>query len=286
MTTTCPICDAKVPENVHAMECSKCKKWIHKKCTGLSNEDYSKTCEKVKKKGHKWLCKFCVSATPNATKTLKTDYSIADVMQKLEKMDNGNQELLKMFDVQRKINQDLRAEIDQLKEQVRNLTLHRGEEANPLQTLREIDDREARKCNLMIFGCDETASDEDKHLDTELAQEIIGAVCPEIDTSKIRALRVGKGDQNRKRPIRVKLGSSRDARNIFFKAKEIVKQEKYKHIAVGFDKTKREIEEYRALRGEMQTRVENGETNLRIKYFRNMPKIIKISSTTTSKNQH
>lgn len=73
------------------------------------------------------------------------------------------------------------------------------------------------------------------------------------------------------------LTSSQEVRNLFFKAKELIKNEQFKHIALGFDKTPRQIEEYRALRREMQTRIDSGENNLKIKFFRDIPKIIKIS---------
>ncbi|KAG5861288.1 hypothetical protein JTB14_003157 [Gonioctena quinquepunctata] len=50
----------------------------------------------------------------------------------------------------------------------------------------------------------------------------------------------------------------------------------YKTLAIGFDKTAMQIEEYKVLKVEMMQRIQKGEKNLRIKYFKNIPKVIKV----------
>lgn len=61
-----------------------------------------------------------------------------------------------------------------------------------------------------------------------------------------KILRIGKLVSGKNRPIRVTLISQKDVRNIFFKTKQLVNLEIFKHL--GFDKTKHEVGEYRTLK--------------------------------------
>lgn len=49
MAASCGICEANIHSNSESIQCKKCEKWIHKRCTGLVNEDYAKVTRQVKK---------------------------------------------------------------------------------------------------------------------------------------------------------------------------------------------------------------------------------------------
>lgn len=293
MTNVCPICSSKVFENTDCFECKQCSKWVHKKCTGLSNDAYMKTVKLIKKEGLKWICKTCEesgvrnkntrgsSSTGRILNNSKMEFTLADVMEKLENMELKQNDLLQMYNNQLKINQKLRDDIDLLKQKIDELsnTVPYPSENNQLDAIREISERETKKNNLMIFGCEENNSDE---TDMNNVKNVIKSVCPEINTDDLKVKRIGKKNDEKIRPLKVTLRSHIEVRNLFFKAKELVKVPKYKHLALGFDKTARQIAEYKSLKNEMQERIKNGENNLRIKYFHDVPKIIKIS--TESKN--
>nr|CAI5818712.1 unnamed protein product [Callosobruchus analis] len=76
--------------------------------------------------------------------------------------------------------------------------------------------------------------------------------------------------------------SQKEARSVFFKTKELIKAPQFKHLALGLDKTQVQIAEYKRLRGELDRRLRNGERNLKIKVFKEIPKIINIPGS--SKN--
>lgn len=289
MPVACKICETNISGNSHSLECTKCKKWIHKKCTGLSSEEYNKTTIEIKKTSFKWVCSPCgiskvrmdspkVEIQPRIS--TKGQFTIADVMEKLENIERKYDEVLKMYENQVKVNQELQTEITTLKLQVQKLSTEKDETQAPLEAAREMHDRENRKNNILFFGCSETllepATDQVGNLDTQIVNDIIHSVCPEMNLTQLKTYRLGKKTEEKIRPIKVCLNSSKDARAVFFKAKEISKNPTYKHVAIGLDKTPREIAEYKALRAQLTERLNNGEQNLRIKYFRDVPKIIKV----------
>lgn len=281
MSVACPICSAKVFENTDCFECKKCEKWVHKKCTGLSNEIYLKTAKLIKKEGLKWFCKACEKSEVRSENLMSTnsrkDYTLADIMEKLENMELKQSDLLQMYNNQQQINQQLQEEIKLLKQKVQELSntdpVTRGN--NQTDAIRELSERESKKNNLMIFGCEETNSNDESELKN--IQDIIKSVCPEIKMDGLKIRRVGIRNANKTRPLKVTLHSHSEVRNVFFRAKDLVKIPEYRHLALGFDKTARQIAEYKSLKDEMQKRMDNGEKNLRIKYFRDIPRIIKIS---------
>lgn len=290
MVAVCRVCEANIPEKSHALECTNCIRWVHKKCTGLGNVDYAKTAEAIKKKGFLWTCNVCAKSKVSSPCVERNkDFTIADVMkkldtikdikEKLDNMDNKYTELLKMYEKQILINQDLKTEIDRLKEQVATLSSEKiigVQDPNPLKTIREINEMESRKRNLMVFGCVEHETEEANN-DEKIIKEIIQEASPVADTTRIRVSRVGRPSPNKIRPIRVIMSSPQEVRNIFFKAKTIIKNKKFERLALGMDKTPQELAEYKALRAEMNERMKKGEKNLKIKYFRDVPKIIKVT---------
>lgn len=239
--------------------------------------------------GKRWFCKACDEnvtrrisvGTPNTPTSSQTNYTLADVMSKLESletkiegMEKWQMELSELYEEQKTINNELRDEINYLKNEVAQLKSKRDSSETSQSTIREIDEREAKKVNLMVFGCIENG---DEHNDKASVTNMIKAVCPEIDTSKIKAKRLGIKRNDRPRPIRVTLNSEQEVRSMFFKAKELIKNPTYKNYALGFDKTKQQIEEYKNIKAELERRLAKGEQNLKIKYFRNVPKIICIA---------
>lgn len=200
-------------------------------------------------------------------------------MEKLSKLESQQENLLQMYQNQLKINTELRQEIEEMKQQIEDLRKGAPSESIQTDTIRELSDRESRKNNLLVFGCKEE-SDESNTNDQKIAQDIIKSVCPEISTDKIMVKRIGRPNAGKVRPIKVTLSSQREVRTIFFKAKELIQIPKYSHLALGLDKTANQLAEYRSLKNEMLKRIQNGETNIRIKYFRDVPKIIKVSNGT------
>lgn len=278
--TVCSNCN-KSTNNTYAIQCTNCANWYHAKCVGLTTTNLNSYQKELQNpKGKRWSCTTCGKSEikdgpPKVPK--REEISLQDVMAKLIKMEEKYDKVLDIYNEQIQINQKLQVEINKLKEQIQELALKMGNEHNPLEAVREIDDREGRKMNLMIFGCPES-SEENGLSDTQEVNEIIQTLCPEDNITCKKVIRIGKPNTTKARPLRITLNSSKEVRSLFFKAKELKKNTKFSDYALGFDKTRREIEEYKALRQQMQERITSGEENLRIKYFRDVPKIIKIAS--------
>lgn len=145
-------------------------------------------------------------------------------------------------------------------------------------SLRELNDRQQRQRNLMIFGIRESTPTHDQsksQLDTLIVNDIIRIVHPDVSLDDIKVIRVGREDPDKHRPLKVIMKSAVDVTAIVRQAKEIKKVEDYRLISLSFDRTPKQVEEYRALRATLSTRLQNGERDLRIKYLNGCPRIIK-----------
>lgn len=145
-------------------------------------------------------------------------------------------------------------------------------------SVRELNDRQQRQKNIMIFGVGEavaTDAQTKRELDINAATDVILQACPGASLEDIRVFRVGREDSAKNRPIKVILKSTGDAKTILQHAKELKQRDAYKNITIRHDNTPKQMMEYRAVKSSLVTRLENGETDLRIKYFNGVPKIIK-----------
>lgn len=58
----CGKCIKVINDNISAsIRCNKCELWIHKKCTGLSTNEFSKILNTGRKQPHKWVCEQCTN---------------------------------------------------------------------------------------------------------------------------------------------------------------------------------------------------------------------------------
>ncbi|KAG5879317.1 hypothetical protein JTB14_025645 [Gonioctena quinquepunctata] len=148
--------------------------------------------------------------------------------------------------------------------------------------IHEIQERNVRKCNLMIFGISEqeSAQSKDDRLIAELndVSKVIKYENPHINTDVIRPLRLGKYDANRtiSRPIKVPLENEATVLACIRNSKKL-KNNNFKNVFISFDKTPRQIQYYRDLRQELDEKNNNGENNFTIKYFNGHPKIVNLN---------
>lgn len=191
--------------------------------------------------------------TPTSSKIKqKTDVSLQDVMEQLNKIDEKYDKILGMYNRQIQINQELRDEITNLKIQLEKIETTKGTVApiDITSTIKEIGEREARKTNLMVFGCIEAEDGETENNDINRISEMIKSICQEMNVQNIRVKRVGKQNPEIPRPLRVSLSSEQQVRTLFFKAKELTRIPMYNNLALSFDKTRQQIEEYKQLRAD------------------------------------
>nr|CAI5834913.1 unnamed protein product [Callosobruchus analis] len=150
----------------------------------------------------------------------------------------------------------------------------RDNSTQKIDVIREINERQLRKKNLIVFNL--TEADGGNTTDKVTAQEMISSVCPAIPTNNLKVYRIGKALLNKTRPLRIIMNSHSDVRATFSKIKELKSNPNYKDIALGFDKTQTQLNEYRNLKQELNRRLAQGEMNLKIRYYNDIPKIVAI----------
>ncbi|KAK9721829.1 hypothetical protein QE152_g19993 [Popillia japonica] len=175
----------------------------------------------------------------------------------------------------------LQNEITSLKEKLSPLTSNFDQTRNPFEgedIIREVSERKHRKNNLVIFNLSElsNASREEQCAgDLETARKVffgLGVTANILDSQ-----RVGRFDptiEDRKRPFKITLSDSNMIPDILRKAKERKKSEKFKVISISKDRTTFQVKLYKIIKEQLNTRLAVGESDLFIKYVRDIPRIV------------
>lgn len=142
--------------------------------------------------------------------------------------------------------------------------------------LEELVEREHRAANVILVGVEECASDiglDRKLHDESSVSKILQEVNNGGDYSKkvVSVQRLGRREDGKTRPIKVVLNSRQDA-VLVLKNKNKAKKE----VRLYDDKTPMQREELNQLRDSLKKRVENGESNITIRYVKGAPKIVAI----------
>lgn len=83
--------------------------------------------------------------------------------------------------------------------------------------------------------------------------------------------------RNNPRPIKITLCEEDIVHNLIRKAKTLRDSNSFKKINISLDRTPRQLEHYKSLKRELNQRISDGETNLKIKYIRGIPKIVSVN---------
>lgn len=146
------------------------------------------------------------------------------------------------------------------------------------EVINEIHERSKRSQNIIIYSCPEEGNSKQDQIqrDTVTVQNLLTK--SGVAGDQIKPVRLGKFDstqQQRKRPIRVRLVSSEDVLRVVRKFREIKLNSQFSHLSVAVDRTPKQMAFYRSVRDELNTRIARGETNLKIKHKNGIPTIIK-----------
>ncbi len=245
--TVCLQCKEKVTEKQYSVQCSICDRWIHKDC-GLDDDEF-KLIEKISSKtgSHFWSCEGCslglsklhkmVAENGREIATLKND--VTDLQTENTKQNTDIQS-----------NKDnialVKADVEKMKE---------NSSAVQSQTVfDELEQREAKKLNLVIFSLDEQDSElrplERKQLDTETVTKIFQDLGCQIDAENdIKFIsRVGEYVSNKSRPLTVGF-KAEDKKDKILKSAWKLAKSRYKHISISPDLTKMQVEKEKELIG-------------------------------------
>nr|CAI5823769.1 unnamed protein product [Callosobruchus analis] len=122
----------------------------------------------------------------------------------------------------------------------------------------EITERQKRKGNIMLFNVNEPdqnkSSKEQVESDKKMAVDILKTVVPEVESQSIKAVRVGRFLNSKIRPMKVVLGNPDIVKKVLINAKKIKSNNVYKHVNISADRTKKQIEYYKAVKQELDDR--------------------------------
>lgn len=146
------------------------------------------------------------------------------------------------------------------------------------KVIQEISNREKRKRNIIVFGCKETASDssrEQNQLDQQVVRDVFTTMG--VDGGEMKLMRLGKFDptkEDRCRPIRVTLPSESVVFDALRSLNTLKLSPRFANLFVARDKTPMQLKLHNDVRQELNSRLDNGETNLKIKYSNGIPTIV------------
>lgn len=183
---------------------------------------------------------------------------------------------------------DLKSLIMKLQEEIQSMkseyaSTPKPEVSNFEDIIAEINERNKRKRNLIIYGIEEhsNGTDEDRtKLDKDKTTDLLQFLTPtmlEDANYDIKPIRLGISRNNRPRPIKVILKNDQMVNNVIQNAKKLKNNHNFGRVSVAFDRTPREYAHYMKLKSELQERQNAGEQNLKIKYINSIAKIVTLN---------
>ena len=138
--------------------------------------------------------------------------------------------------------------------------------------MQEIEDRNNRKLNIMIFKAPDTNNKDD---DKKLIQNAFKDTG--IDVKSYKFFRIGKYVANQTRPLKLKFKNHEHV-ILILKNKNNISKKISSSSIVTDDLTKIQSEYLKKIKNELEKRKENGEDDITIKYIRGRPTITKIDN--------
>nr|CAH7727318.1 unnamed protein product [Callosobruchus chinensis] len=146
------------------------------------------------------------------------------------------------------------------------------------ELLREIEDRNCRKQNIIIYNLPETPNltkEDQATADSQHVKHILGSLSNDI-TVLDKPIRLGRFDQTktRNRPVKVVLGGQQQVIKCIKNVAKVKTLNTYRGVGISNDRTVKQIEQYKMIKTELTRRQNAGEVNLKIKYIRGVPTIV------------
>lgn len=271
--TKCPNCNTGIKQGT-ATACDSCHNEIHLTCIGLNSDDLRIT--RQKSKAIRILCNSCNKAIGEMgdIKTL-----LINMKQEFCNKFIALEEKIKNIS-QDDIN-DLKTSLAALQQDMNGIKNFNSSSINETviieNVIQEITDREKRRYNVMLFNVIEASSHEETMEQDKILLKNILETAGYTATLNIRINRIGKSISNKARPLKVTLEKTDQVTDVLRKAKEIKIALNMGNISLSADRTPRQVEYYRQVKKSLDDRINNGETNLRIRYIAGLPKIVPLN---------
>jgi len=163
--------------------------------------------------------------------------------------------------------------ISHLELKVQNLEQNASSIPNTTQfdIINEIADRQSRSNNIILFNLPEPTNGPQTKPDIEQLKLIFNEM--ELNIEPIKCFRLGN-PSTRTRPLKITFNDAKNVFDILRAQSKVRSSNEFKEIRFSSDRTIKQRELMSKLRLELETRRNNGEQNIIIKYIRGNPTIV------------
>ena len=263
----CADCNKEVLDSHSAVSCDGCGLWHHTVCEQVPDEVYAFLCAHRDPSLH-WMCKKCtISFQQLFSSVLRIDDAQKRLEQKFDAMISKLEAANKVPDA---IQEEAQKRFeDKLTQQLTHIEVKLDSKVLSREEKEEEDDKERRKCNVIIHGLKEptaTEAEDRRQEDCALAEELLHKLsCDDVSVSHIVRLGAPPSDADSKsRPVKLEFASV-DARNKILRNSKNLRRETHPDWRTVFlhpDLTPRERETRKQLVQELKDRKAAGEANL------------------------
>lgn len=240
MSINCKACRAPIPAKAIALSCIFCSGVFHIKCVNITKNQYDIL---ISVPGCIWKCTGCTEK--------ESDNQI------------NNGELIKAIE-------NLQTTVNMLQEDIKALKNEKkkdNEICSAEMIISEISERQKRERNIIVYKMEESNDDVSKVTD------IIKRIAPNVETTNLKAFRLGRSQIKKLLPLKVQLSSREDVFSILKNKAKL--RELNINVIISTDQTKMQQDYYRKIKSELDGRKDNGEQNIYIKYVNGIPTIVK-----------
>ena len=287
----CAKCNKNCNKGQKAIECTICERWTHQKCSDIDAKEYDMLEYMHKKRGYHWYkCEGCQAGYANLQKQVEVlNNTLRDIKEKVDKNTS---------DIQ--ANKD---RLDTMEDTVQKATdklVNGTNSTTEKSVLDEINDRESRRNNMMIFNLDEPGSEvsqgmERKKMDGDKLTDVFKCLDTEIDMDDdIRFFtRTGelKDGQTKPRPMLIGFKNVQKRSKILDNLKKLART-KYKTISIVPDLTAKQRLEDQNLRKEAEKKneeldeEEQGNWEWKVVGLKGHRRLVKTKIYSNKKRQH
>lgn len=142
----------------------------------------------------------------------------------------------------------------------------------------EINERQKRARNVVIFGVEENGGRDDKGrklADIEFVNGLMSFLEVEPGVSKVS--RIGNSSENKRRPLKVTFQSESDVLSVIRATVKLRGANDYRNVFISFDRTPKQLSQYKVVKEQLDLRKAAGEQNLKIRYVSGTPTIVRLN---------
>ena len=252
----CLVCQHKVTDNQKSVACSICERWQHKTC-GIDDDEYKLIDKVFKKKGsHCWSCDGCTHGLSKLQALITANQrEIASVKETVSAVQESSDQNTKDIS-------DNKEKMATMSKDMEDLKNKENTSASTDDVFKEIDLRESKKANLMIFSLPEPDNSlpslEKKDSDMEAVNNISSFLGVNLnsDTDIKFIYRVGVVGE-KPRPLSLGLRNANHKDDILKRAWRLAKNSKYQNISLAPDLTPQQVRCEKKLQSEADEKNKN-----------------------------